>query len=507
MCTPIVTRAVIGHALPNRASGELRLLAALVAVLGVAGAYVGWLRRRALLYFSTKLSEIASIDVLGHVLRLPYSQLTSVDVSGGGQAVRSAISAAEAIPTLVPQVADAVLGIALLGYVFMLNAGSAAIAGVGATFTILLGLFNAKKRLGMRRELQRRTRRETQALYETLAGVETVKAESIEGRMLVRWLDRLLLEEKMAQDLRIGAATLSAVLTVVDRTVFGAILLLTAHRCITTGADVADLVATVQAATGFMQSAQKLAQLPLAIVNFRSDLERADAMLVEVTEKDRGGRRPANPQAPALVLRDVWFRYDDDSPWVLTGMDLVVHAGEAVMLSWPSGAGKSTVLRILAGLLPPARGDALVFGIEATQARRMISYIPQQATLFSGSLMENLRILSGASRPERILEAARATGLLELAATWPMGLDTILTLDATNVSSGQRQLILYTAAVASETPIVLLDEALAHVDLGLRARLGAADLFKGRTVISVVHDANPREVSHARRVAPAGVGG
>jgi ABC-type bacteriocin/lantibiotic exporter with double-glycine peptidase domain len=157
-------------------------------------------------------------------------------------------------------------------------------------------------------------------------------------------------------------------------------------------------------------------------------------------------------------------------------------------------------LRILSGLLPSTRGDALVFGVDAAGARRAVTYVPQQATLFSVSLMDNLRIFSGGAPPERILAAAKATGLLDAISGWPMGLETVVSFGATNISSGQRQLVLFTAAVASEAPIVLLDEALAHVDLKIRARLGAASLFRGRTVISVVHDASAHELRTAREV-------
>ena len=497
---PMLSRAVIGHAIPNRASSELGVLALAAALLGVSTTYVGWLRRRTLLYLSSTLSEASSTDTVGHLLRLPYARLRSLDVASAELAVRSATSAAEALPSLVPQLVDAVLGFGLLFYVFLLDPVSAMIATVGGGVTILLGLLNAKRRLASRRELLQVTRKEEQGLYETFIGVETIKSESAEGRMLARWLDRVLVEQEVALDLRIRGTTFTTVLSGIDRLVFGAVLLATAQRCIATGAPVADLVATLQAAMAFLGSAQKLAQLPLSIANFRSDLERANELLTEPAEPFSLTRKPADTRAPAILLREAWFRYDADAPWVLREMNLVIRQGEAVMLSWPSGAGKSTLLRLIAGLLPPTRGDALLYGIEATQARRMVSYIPQQATLFPGSLMENLRILSGGVGPERILEAARDTGLLDLAAQWPMGLDTVLSVGGANVSSGQKQLVLFTAAVASDKPVVLLDEALAHVDLGLRARLGGAGLFTGRTVVSVVHDASARETAEVRLV-------
>ena len=498
---PVLTRVALGSALPDRAKNTLALVAGASALLGLQMAYVGWLRRRALLYLSTKMSEKASLDVASHMLRLPFARLRALDVGTVQQAVGSAANAAEAIPALAPQLVDGVLGIGYLAFTFIIDPACGVITGSAGLVMVVVGLFNGRKRLALRRELLARTRAEQQCLYETLAGIETVKSESVEGRMLARWLDRVLVEEAAALKLRLQSSLISTILLSFNRIVFAAVLLFMARRCLATGASIADLIAAIQASAGFMGSAQSLAQLPPMLSSFRSDVERADEMLVIPSEKEGGASRPSDTRAPALALRDVWFRYDVDSPWVLSGLDLVVAAGETALLSWPSGAGKSTLLRILSGLLAPTRGDALVFGMDATQARRMITYIPQQAGLFPGSLIENLRILSGGAPHDRIVAAAKATGLHELVSTWPMGLETSVSLGSANLSSGQRQLLLLTAAVASDTPIVLLDEALAHVDLGMRARLGAADLFRDRTVIAVAHDASPREVAGARVVA------
>jgi ABC-type bacteriocin/lantibiotic exporter with double-glycine peptidase domain len=500
---PLVTHAALGSALPDRAENKLALVAQVTALLGVQMAYVGWLRRRALLYLATRLSEKATFDVVSHMLRQPFATLRKVEIGRVLQATSSAATAAEAIPTLAPQLVDAVLGAAFLAYTFFLDPLSGVITAAAGVFVIGGGLVNGRWHLARKRALLGATRSEQEGLHETIVGIETVKSESVEGRMLARWLDRLVVEEQAALRLRLTASSFGALLAAIDRVVFAAVLLLLARRCLAMGASVADLVVAVQASASFMSCAQKLALLPAALADYRGDVERADEALAEPVEDEGGARRPSDANGPALVLRDVWFRYEPDSPWVLAGLNLVVERGETVILSWPSGAGKSTLLRLLSGLLAPSRGDVLVFGSDAARARRMITYVPQQAALFPMSVMDNLRILSGSVSARRILAAAEATGLLDVVADWGMGMETIITLGGANISSGQKQLILFTAAVASDTPFLMLDEALAHVDLTMRARLGAANLFRDRTVIAVVHDASPREAAHARVVALA----
>lgn len=503
LAAPLLTHVALGSALPDRAENTLSLVAAVTALLGVQLAYVGWLRRRALLYLTTKLSEKATLDVLTHALRQPFETLRTLDLGRLRQACSSAAAAAEAITTLAPQLVDAVLGAAFLGYTFYLDPISGIVTGCAGVLAVLGGLLNGRRHLARKRKLLVATRAEQAGLHETLVGIETVKSESVEGRMLARWLDRVLSEEKAALELRLATSSFATLLAAAERIVFAAVLLFLARRCLTSGASVADLVAAVQASASFMACAQKLALLPAALADYRGDVERVEEVLSAPIEREIGALRPPDTNSPALILRDVWFRYEPDAPWVLTALNLIVQRGETAILSWPSGAGKSTLLRLLSGLLAPTRGDVLVFGVDAARARGMITYIPQQAMLFPMSVMDNLRILAGSASATRILAAAKMTGLLEIVEKWAMGMDTVLALGGANVSSGQKQLILFTAAVASETPLLLLDEALAHVDLGMRARLGAADLFRGRTVIAVVHDASPREAAHARVIALA----
>jgi ATP-binding cassette, subfamily B, bacterial CvaB/MchF/RaxB len=498
---PLLTRYAFGSAIPDRAASQLTLLAAAIAVTGLHVLYVGALRRALLLFLSTKLAEVTTGDLVSHMMRLPLTALRRLDFGDIRSTFLSASSAAEAIPnTLAPHVLDAVFGVTFLVLTFLLDPRSALVTALAALAVLLAGYVNGRLRLSLKRQVLTRRRAQQQVLYETLAGIETVKSENVEGRMLAKWLDRLVAEEQAALALRCATSRFGTLVDMVERSVFAAVLLLTAQRCLEGAGAVADLVAAVQASTSFMIAAVKLGRLPAAFAEFKGDTERVDEMLLRPAEGDVGACRASARSGLALVLRDVWFRYEDDGPWVLAGLHLAVKPGERLLLAWPSGAGKSTLLRLLAGLVPPCRGDVLLFGTEASRARRLVTYIPQQATLFMGSVMENLRLLSGNARPERLLAAAEATGLMPIVSQWPMGMETVLSSGVVNVSSGQRQLILFTATVASEAPILLLDEAMAHMDLEMRARLGAADFFRDRTVISVVHDASSAEAARGRLV-------
>jgi ATP-binding cassette subfamily B protein len=125
--------------------------------------------------------------------------------------------------------------------------------------------------------------------------------------------------------------------------------------------------------------------------------------------------------------------------------------------------------------------------LDGTLSSAQIAYLPQQAHLFAGSLLHNLRLLSGASL-ERIVQASVATGLAAFVATLPMKFETIVPAGGGNLSGGQRQWILLTAAVASERRLLLMDESLANLDRLTRARLRQGASFDGKSVIWVSHE-------------------
>jgi len=143
-------------------------------------------------------------------------------------------------------------------------------------------------------------------------------------------------------------------------------------------------------------------------------------------------------------------------------------------------------LRLLAGLLPPSRGRVSIFGIDARSARHLVLYVPQHCNLLEASIGENLRLLSGASQDE-IERVAELTGLSELLASLPMGVETPVAARGQNLSSGQRQLIILTAAFASDRPVLLLDESLSQIDARSRRRMNWPALIENRTVVAVEH--------------------
>jgi ABC-type bacteriocin/lantibiotic exporter with double-glycine peptidase domain len=189
----------------------------------------------------------------------------------------------------------------------------------------------------------------------------------------------------------------------------------------------------------------------------------------------------------ALELNDVWFRYGDEAPWVLAGHSQTFPVGQVTVLRAASGAGKTTLLRLAAGLLQPQRGTVRVHGADPVRTSDLVSYLPQQAALLEASIATNLTVLSGVPIVSA-LTVAEHTGLARLLKQLPMGADTLISVRGGNLSAGQCQLVLLTAAFASGRRVILLDEATSQIDEETRSRIDWATLARGKSVVLVSHE-------------------
>ncbi|HEY5290348.1 MAG TPA: ABC transporter transmembrane domain-containing protein [Caulobacteraceae bacterium] len=201
------------------------------------------------------------------------------------------------------------------------------------------------------------------------------------------------------------------------------------------------------------------------------------------------------PATGEVAFRNVVFAYPGrpDFP-ALNGVDLQVRAGERVALVGPSGAGKSTVFRLLLRFYDPTRGEVLMDGIDLRRAdpaevRARIALVAQEAPLFSGSALENLRFgRKGADKP-RILAAIRAAQAENFLQALPQGLETRLGERARRLSGGERQRLVIARALVRDAPILLLDEATSALDAENEQLIQRAldEAMNGRTTLVIAH--------------------
>jgi ATP-binding cassette, subfamily B, bacterial len=387
---------------------------------------------------------------------------------------------------LVPMSLDAVLAAAILLALLLIDAQLAALLGLASALLLAISAAVARRQV---RENARRLLAESaqvQLLQEVMRSIETVKAMAVEERMHEEWRPHFDAERRAKIGIRRFAMWSEAAFSYFPQ--IGALLaLLWSGRLALEGEGSAGL--TMASAFLAALASKSLARVCRDVPRFWGTWELGRGVSLERQSREQSTRPRGPLSAPAEVLLDgVSFRYSNDLPWILRNQCLRVPAGGWCRLPGASGTGKSTTLRLMAGLLTPQEGVVRVGETDVRSALHDIYYLPQRPQLLQGSIWTNLQLYSGWASTSSLRAAAKATGLDELVRRMPMGFETILPQGGGCLSGGERQLVFLTACVAVKARVLLLDEAFANLDPATRERLRAANLFRGRTVIFADHD-------------------
>ena len=184
----------------------------------------------------------------------------------------------------------------------------------------------------------------------------------------------------------------------------------------------------------------------------------------------------------------------EDGPLALRDLDLTIPPGQTVALVGATGAGKSTLAKLVARFYDPTRGRVLVDGRdlrEVTQQslRSQLGIVPQEGFLFSGTVRDNIAFGRPEATEDELTAAAAAVGADEVIEGLPEGYDTPVGERGGHLSAGQRQLVAFARAAAADPRLLILDEATANVDIRTEARIeaGLRRLLAGRTAIVIAH--------------------
>jgi ATP-binding cassette subfamily B protein len=263
-----------------------------------------------------------------------------------------------------------------------------------------------------------------------------------------------------------------------------------AHPELTIG----ELTAFVLYLGSFFQPIQQIVQLYNTYQQGQAAVRKLRTLLAtepSVPEKLDAYELP--PIEGAIALEDVDFGYIPGD-LVLRDVNIVIRAGESVAFVGPTGAGKSTIAKLVTRFYDPTSGRVTIDGhdlrdVTLNSLRRQLGVVPQEPFLFTGTIRDNVAFARPDASAEQVQEAIDAVGLSELVERLPRGVDTFVHERGQSLSSGERQLIALARAFVAAPRVLVLDEATSNLDLKSEVKVERAldRLLQGRTAVLIAH--------------------
>jgi ATP-binding cassette, subfamily B, bacterial CvaB/MchF/RaxB len=467
------------------------------------------LRSWVVTWFSSLISVQWTANVCSHLLKLPMSYFEQRHIGDVVSRFNSIGTIQNTLTTrFISTLLDGVMAIVTLAMLFIYS----------KTLTwLVLGLFVA---YGLIRWVSYRPFRqanEDQIVYaaraqsqllESIRGVQAIKLGNKQEARVATYSNAVVetTNKNVAiQRLSISFSTLQGVISGAGRV---ALIWLAARQVLDGEFSAGMLVAFVSFADQFTSRASGLIDTVIDFRMLRLHGERVSDIVLSETEKDMEPttERPvkaAADSAPGIEVQGVRFRYGEAEPWVIDDCSFSINPGESLALVGPSGQGKTTMAKVLLGLLTPEAGSVMVNGVDVRKVglhayREAIGCVMQDDILFAGSVADNICFFDPSPDQARIEEAARLAQIHEDIVAMPMGYQSLVGDMGSSLSGGQCQRVLLARALYRKPSILILDEATSHLDVE-RERLINESIHDMRiTRIVIAH--RPETIRSADRV-------
>ena len=506
LATPLFTQVIIDKVVVHHSESTLWVVGVALAMFMLFSVIMTWMRQYLVLHTGNRIDAVLGQQVFRHLLRLPLVYFehrpvgTLVARLQGIENIRQFLAGA-AVTLLLDCPFLAIFLAVMFWYSWQLT-----LIALGAL--LLIALLSLAVAPLFRDRLDRQFlhgARNQAFVTEFVGGMQTVKSLQMEplledryGDSLARYLAAGFATRQMANSYATVANGLEQAMTLAIL-VAGAVLVMDAANTASAGG----AAFTVGMLVAFQMFASRMSQPMLRLVGLWQEFQQArvsvrrlgDVMDMPAEHYSVAPQRAGDGVGRGQVrLAGVSFRYSDAHPWLYRGLDLTFAPGELTVVTGPSGCGKSTLAKLILGFYPPGDGRILVDGADtrnmsANDLRARFGVVPQETTLFSGSVHDNLLLACPGASFEEVVLACRQAGIHEVIEQLPQGYQTVLGERGVGLSGGQRQRISIARALLRRPSVLIFDEATSGLDAESAAQLAmTVNRLRGSaTMIFIAH--------------------
>ncbi len=500
LALPTLLKAFIDDVLIGQNGGWMApILVGLGAVALIQGSLV-WLQRTLLARMETKLSVVTSVGFFWHVASLPmlfFSQRYAGDIASrvrSNDAVARLISGELAV-NLVNVLTMLIYGVAMLTYDVRLTI----VALVMVVLNLVVLRLSGGAREAANRTLLRERGRLAGASINGIQIIETLKGNGTEGDFFARWAGIQANALSAQQRLGVIAVLANMVPTFLSQLTVIAILALGGLRIAEGAMTIGGLIAFQSLALSFAAPVQGLVQFGANLQNIKGVIARLDDVLNYAPDaralksfEERKPRTAVPPPRGFIELDNVRFGYSPTDPPLIEDFSLSIAPGARVALVGGSGSGKSTIAKLLCGLLKPWSGRVRIDQKDIddlTPARfsEIVAHVDQEISLYEATVRENVTLWDPTVPERDIVRALRDAAIHDLFASRRLRYDTPIDEGGRNLSGGQRARLELARALARNPAILILDEATAALDPVTELEIDDALRRRGCTCLIVAH--------------------
>lgn len=493
LTNPLFIQYVTDNVTSSNGFNNLYVVVIGFLILSLSHLAIEFMRSHFVVYLTNRMTEYFSSGVMHHLLRIPYDYFERRHKG-------DILSRFHSINEIQNKITTESINTFLDGVVIILALFIMLIYSVKLTLIVLVAL---SLYISLRLIAYQHHKKQTELsiiehanvnskFLEIIQNIMSIKLYAKEQTMFQGWKNHFI--QAMNVDIKISRVNILYsmanifLFNIEHILVIAAGALLVMHHQFSVGMLMAFLAYRQSLVNKSSSLVQKIFDYKLISVQ----LERVADILMQPTEAHEGARAIDKEIKGDLKIQNLHYQYNSNSNWILNDMSLHICPGEKVVITGPSGVGKTTLLKIMLGLIAPTNGEILIDDIPistlgAKKYRSICASVMQDDTLISGSIIDNITFMDSRIDIDRVYEVSKIAQIHQDIMKMPMNYETPIGDMGSTLSGGQKQRVLMARALYKNPKILFLDEATSHLDIETEIKINDALKKLNITQVSIAH--------------------